>query len=42
MRQLKAVSLLKNNIDAMLTARGQKRKDLAVWCRRSEAWLSKQ
>ncbi len=40
MRDLKAVNLLKHNIDAMLSARHQKRKDLALWCRRSEAWLS--
>lgn len=40
MRDLKAINLLKHNIDAMLHARHQKRKDLARWCRRTEAWLS--
>ncbi len=40
MRELKAVNLLKHNIDEMLHARRQKRKDLAMWCHRSEAWLS--
>jgi hypothetical protein len=37
---LKATYLLKQNIDALLKARGQKRKDLALWCRKSESWLS--
>lgn len=36
----KAHHLLKQNIDALLKARGQKRKELAAWCRRSEGWLS--
>lgn len=40
-RDLKATHLLKANIDAMLKARNQTRHDLAVWCRRSDAWLSK-
>lgn len=39
--QLKAKALLKRNIDAMLSARGQTRHDLARWCHRSDAWLSK-
>lgn len=38
--RMKAHYLLKHNIDALLTARGQKRKELASWCRRSESWLS--
>lgn len=33
--------LMKSNIDALLRARGQTRKDLAVWCRKSESWISK-
>jgi hypothetical protein len=33
--------LMKQNIDAILRARGQSRKDLAQWCRRSESWISK-
>lgn len=37
---MKAHHLLKQNIDALLKARGQKRKELAAWCRRSESWLS--
>lgn len=37
---MKAHHLLKQNIDTLLRARGQKRKELAVWCRRSESWLS--
>ena len=40
MRDLKAVLLLKTNIDTLLRARGQQRKELARWCRRSEGWLS--
>lgn len=40
MRDLKAVLLLKHNIDELLKARHQKRKELARYCRRSEAWLS--
>lgn len=38
---LKAQIQLKRNIDAMLAARGQTRADLARWCRRSDAWISK-
>src|SRR5688572_6986034 len=37
---LKSHLLLKENIDALLEARHLRRKDLALWCRRSEAWLS--
>lgn len=37
---MKAHHLLKKNIDALLKARGRQRKDIAVYCRRSEAWLS--
>lgn len=33
--------LMKQNLDALLRARGQTRKDLAVWCRRGESWISK-
>ncbi len=40
MRDVKAPLLLKHNIDTMLVARGQTRKDLAMWCRRSESWMS--
>lgn len=36
----KAHHILKKNIDALLRARHLKRKDLALWCRRSEGWLS--
>lgn len=32
--------LLRQNIDALLTGRGQHRKDLAMFCRRSESWVS--
>src|SRR5688572_28383343 len=39
--QLQAGLLLKRNIDALLRARGQTRHDLAMWCRRTDAWLSK-
>jgi DNA-binding Xre family transcriptional regulator len=38
---MKANFLLKHNIDTLLKARGQHRKDLAQWCRRTEAWISK-
>jgi hypothetical protein len=38
---MQANLLLKTNIDALLRARGQTRKDLAMWCRRSESWISK-
>lgn len=37
---LQASALLKRNIEALLRARGQTRHDLAMWCRRSDAWLS--
>lgn len=37
---MKAHHLLKQNIDTLLQARRQKRKELAAWCRRSESWLS--
>jgi hypothetical protein len=39
--EMKASALLKANIDALLRARHQTRHDLASWCRRSDAWLSK-
>lgn len=38
---MRASLLLKSNVDALLRARGQNRKDLAQWCRRSESWISK-
>lgn len=38
---MKAIYLLKQNIDTLLRARGQSQHDLAVWCRRTDAWLSK-
>ncbi len=38
---MKASYLFKHNIDALLRGRGQTRHDLAMWCRRSDAWLSK-
>jgi hypothetical protein len=40
MRDLKAPLLLKHNIDSLLRARGQTRKELAIWCRRTESWIS--
>ena len=38
---MKATYLLKRNIESLLSARGQTQHDLAQWCRRSDAWLSK-
>lgn len=38
---MRAEQRLKHNIDALLRARGQTRHDLALWCRRSDSWLSK-
>lgn len=38
---MKASYLFKHNVDALLRARGQTRHDLAQWCRRTDAWLSK-
>lgn len=38
--QPRAHLVLKQNIDALLHARGQKRRELAMWCRRTESWLS--
>jgi hypothetical protein len=38
---VKASKLLRHNIDTLLKARGQTRHDLAFWCRRSDAWISK-
>lgn len=38
---MKAGYLLKQNVDALLSARKQTRHDLAQFCRRSDAWLSK-
>jgi hypothetical protein len=41
MHTVKAHHLLKTNVDALLRARGQTRKDLAMFCRRTESWISK-
>ena len=38
---MQANRLMKQNVDALLRARGQTRKDLAVWCRKTESWISK-
>lgn len=38
---MKASALLKSNVEALLRARHQTNHDLAQWCRRSDAWLSK-
>lgn len=38
---LKANLLMKRNVDALLRARGQTRRDLAQWCRRGDAWIAK-
>lgn len=38
---MQASRLLKTNIDALLRERHQTRHDLAMWCRKSDAWLSK-
>jgi hypothetical protein len=38
---MKASYLFKQNIKALLAARGQRPHDLAFFCRRSDAWLSK-
>src|ERR1041385_4395449 len=38
---MRADHLLLNNIRALLTARGQKQRDLAFWMQRHETWLSK-
>lgn len=42
---MKASALLKHNIDTLLKARGQNRRELAIWCRQStdkkvDAWIS--
>jgi hypothetical protein len=41
MHRMHANRLMKSNIDALLRARGQTRKDLAIWCRKTESWISK-
>lgn len=41
MLHLKANALMKANIDTLLRARGQSRRDLAQWCRRTDAWIGK-
>lgn len=38
---MKASYLLKQNIAAILTARGLTQHDLAFWCHKSDSWLSK-
>lgn len=38
---MKATFLLRQNIRALLRARGQKDSDLAQWCKKSRAWISK-
>lgn len=38
---MRANVLMKHNIDVLLRARGQTRHDLARWCRRTDAWISK-
>lgn len=38
---LKANLLMKRNVDALLRARGQTRRDLARWCHRGDAWIAK-
>jgi hypothetical protein len=38
---MRANQLLKNNVIALLKARGNTRKDLAQWCYRGESWISK-
>jgi hypothetical protein len=39
--QKRAGHLFKHNVEALLKARGQTKHDLAMWCRRTDAWLSK-
>ena len=39
--QPRATSTLRRNIEALLRARGQTQHDLAMWCRRTDSWLSK-
>jgi transcriptional regulator with XRE-family HTH domain len=38
---MQANALLKHNIDTLLQKRGEKRKDLAEYCYRTESWISK-
>lgn len=38
---MRATVLLRRNLESLLRARGQTQHDLAQWCRRSDAWLSK-
>lgn len=38
---MKADYLFKHNIAALLRSRGQTKHDLAQWCRKSDAWISK-
>lgn len=38
---MKADFLFRHNVETLLKARNQTKHDLCVWCRRSDAWLSK-
>lgn len=38
---MRANQLLKNNVLALLKLHQKSRKDLAIWCYRSESWISK-
>lgn len=38
---MNASLLLKANVDALLRVQHKQRKDLALWCRKSESWISK-
>jgi hypothetical protein len=38
---MRSSRLLRRNLESLLRARGQTQHDLAQWCRRSDAWLSK-
>lgn len=38
---MRSTLLLQRNLESLLRARGQSQHDLAVWCRRSDSWLSK-
>lgn len=39
--QLAAPRMFSENVSALLHARNQKAKSLALWCRKSENWISK-
>ena len=38
---MNAKSMFRENVLALLQARGQRPHDLAAWCRRTDSWLSK-